>query len=215
VIREQAATIAELSVETERLRAAIEILKEGVSICDGDGRLALSTRRFAAIYRLGAADVQRGRSGSRAGAPAAGRPIRARAGRPRPDAQRRRETARLDCRPPGWMLCRDPRGARARRGWVSAHRDVTVIHECGALVKERLSLQKLVDLVPDNLWLKDAGSCFLIANDATARQIGLPSSADLIGRTDFELHPRETAEKYFVDERRIVESGEPMIDCEE
>ena len=80
---------------------------------------------------------------------------------------------------------------------------------------ERLSLKKLIDLVPDTLWLKDADSRFLIANDATARQNGLSSSEDLIGKTDHELHPPEVAEKFFAIERRIVETGEPLIDSEE
>ena len=76
-------------------------------------------------------------------------------------------------------------------GWVTTHRDVTSVHERATLTAERLSLQSLIDLVPDNLWLKDVESRFLIANDATARQIGLASSRDLIGKTDRELHPSE------------------------
>ena len=100
-------------------------------------------------------------------------------------------------------------------GWVTTHRDVTAVHERGALVAELRSLQKLIQLVPDNLWLKDADSRFVIANDATARRMGYASPADLIGKTDLELCPPETAQKYFADERRIVETGEPLIDCEE
>ena len=80
---------------------------------------------------------------------------------------------------------------------------------------ERMSLKKLIDLVPDTLWLKDADSRFLIANDATARQNGFLSSEDLIGKTDHDLHPPEAAEKFFEIERRIVETGEPLIDSEE
>ena len=40
--------IADLSAEAGRLRAVLDILKEGVSVCDADGRLVLSNRRFAA-----------------------------------------------------------------------------------------------------------------------------------------------------------------------
>ena len=50
------------------------------------------------------------------------------------------------------------------------------------MANERLSLQALIDWVPDNLWVKDAASCFLISNNATAIQIGLSGSEDLIGK---------------------------------
>ncbi len=166
--------IAELSLKTERLRAAIEILREGVSICDGEGRLELINRRFAEIYGLGPDDVRPGvpvppltrpQGADGAALEPPGDPEPTPGGRPRP----RTTTIAL---PEGRFV--EIREALAPGGgWVSAHRDVTVVHERGVLVKERLSLQKLIDLVPDNLWLKDAGSRFLIANDATARQIGL------------------------------------------
>ena len=100
-------------------------------------------------------------------------------------------------------------------GWVSTHNDVTELHERSAIVAERISLQRLIDLVPDNLWVKDAASRFVIANNATARQIGLDASGDLIGKTDLELHPADAARKYLADERRIVETGRPLIDIEE
>ena len=100
-------------------------------------------------------------------------------------------------------------------GWATTHRDVTAVHERGALAAERLSLKRLIDLVPDTLWLKDADSRFLIANDATAHQNGFSSSEDLIGKTDHDLHSPEVAKRFFANERRIVETGEPLIDSEE
>ena len=80
---------------------------------------------------------------------------------------------------------------------------------------ERLSLQALIDWVPDNLWVKDAASRFLISNNATAIQIGLSGSEDLIGKTDLDVHPLEAARQYFADEQNIIQSGQPMIDKEE
>ena len=100
-------------------------------------------------------------------------------------------------------------------GCVSTHRDVTAVRQRETLAAERVSLQTLIDLVPDNLWLKDAQSRFVIANDATAHRMGYASPANLIDKTDLELCPPETAQKYFADERRIVETGEPLIDYEE
>ncbi|MBV9288020.1 MAG: EAL domain-containing protein [Hyphomicrobiales bacterium] len=99
------------------------------------------------------------------------------------------------------------------RASSAAHQ--AVIRQEAEIAALTQSLKKLIDLVPDNLWIKDAESRFAVANDATARQIGLASSGDLIGKTDLELHPPETAQKYYADEQRVVRTGEPLIDFEE
>jgi PAS domain S-box-containing protein len=213
VIREQAAVIAGLSAEAARLRAALEILNEGVAVCDADGRLQLCNRRFAEIYGLGPDEVRPGVSVQQltlappgdCAAPDASAETAAPTGA---SAKTRARTAAL----PDGRFVEINEAPAPGGGWISTHRDVG---ERGALADERLSLQKLIDLVPDNLWLKDAGSRFLIANHATARRMGYASSDNLIGKTDLELCPAETAQKYFADERGIVESGEAMVDCEE
>ena len=217
VLPEQAPAIDPLRIDAKQFQAAMEILQEGVAFFDDDGRLLLSNGRFAEIYGLGAEDI------------APGVPLLdlmrrefATAGRPRlADARSSKTTSAYGNT--RVRIADLPNGRRVEiretsvqdGGWVSTHRDVTAIHERGALAVERLSLQKLIDLVPDNLWIKDAGSRFVIANDATARRMGYASSADLIGKTDLELCPPETARKYFADERRIIATGEPLIDCEE
>ena len=192
-------------------------MKEGVAFFDDHGRLLLSNRRFAEIYSLGGEDVAPGvpildlirREFAANGQPgcAAASPAKTRGAY----ANARVRIAEL----------RNGRRVEIRErsvpdvGWVSTHRDVTAVDEHSAVAAERLSLQKLIDLVPDNLWIKDAESRFVIANDATARRMGYTSSADLIGKTDLELCPAETARKYLADERRIIATGEPLIDCEE
>ena len=75
-----------------------------------------------------------------------------------------------------------------------------------------LSLQALIDCLPDSLWVKDVNSRFVIANKTTANHIGVAGPADLIGKTDLELLPMEFAQKFFADEQRVVQSGQPMIE---
>lgn len=79
---------------------------------------------------------------------------------------------------------------------------------------EEFLLRALIDRVPDYLFVKDTESRFLVANPPVAEDLGLRVE-DLIGKTDFDLHPRERAEKFFADEQNILRSGEPMIDHEE
>ncbi len=80
---------------------------------------------------------------------------------------------------------------------------------------ERFSLQALIDSLPDNLWVKDVESRFVISNKITATRIGVAGPADLIGKTDHELLPPELAEKFFADEQLIVQTGQPLMDMEE
>ena len=100
-------------------------------------------------------------------------------------------------------------------GWIATHEDITELKAVRAAANERLSLQALIDRLPDNLWVKDVNSRFVIANQVTAERIGVAGPADLIGKTDFEVLPTELAQKFYDDEQQIVRTGQPMIDMEE
>ena len=79
---------------------------------------------------------------------------------------------------------------------------------------ERILFRAMIDQVPDYLFVKDTQSRFVIANRAVAADLGL-TPEDLIGTTDFELHPIELAARFFADEQGVIRSGEPMLDIEE
>ncbi|MGD0762579.1 MAG: EAL domain-containing protein [Roseiarcus sp.] len=100
-------------------------------------------------------------------------------------------------------------------GLVGVGRDITELRAARAAANERRSLQALIDRLPDNLWVKDVDSRFVIVNQATAARIGVAGPADLIGKTDLELLPPEIAYRFYADEQKIVRSCEPMIDIED
>ncbi len=79
---------------------------------------------------------------------------------------------------------------------------------------ERRLLRAMIDTVPDYLFVKDRDSRFVVANRAVAGDIA-EGPDSIIGKNDFELHPRERAEKFFADEQKIMVTGEPLIDIEE
>jgi diguanylate cyclase (GGDEF)-like protein/PAS domain S-box-containing protein len=79
---------------------------------------------------------------------------------------------------------------------------------------ERALFRAMIDQVPDYLFVKDTQSRFVVANRAVAADLGLPPE-ELIGKTDFELHPAELAARFFADEQRVISSGQPMLDIEE
>jgi len=79
---------------------------------------------------------------------------------------------------------------------------------------ERALFRAMIDQVPDYLFVKDLESRFVIANKAVAADLGMKPD-ELIGKTDFDLHSRGRAEKFFADEQNVIRSGQPMIDIEE
>ncbi len=72
----------------------------------------------------------------------------------------------------------------------------------------------MIERVPDYLFVKDVKSRFVVANPAVAADLGRRVE-DLIGKTDFDLHPHDLAQKFFADEQEVIGSGEPKIDIEE
>ena len=76
-------------------------------------------------------------------------------------------------------------------------------------------LQSLINNMPDLIYIKNINSKFLITNDIHASLLGLDSPAKMIGKTDFDLHPRELANSYFWSEKELMTSKKPVISREE
>ncbi len=79
---------------------------------------------------------------------------------------------------------------------------------------ERALFRAMIDQVPDYLFIKDTDSRFVVVNRAVAADLG-QRPGDLLGRTDFELHRRELAAKFFADEQKVISTGEALLNIEE
>ena len=213
------ARIATLEMQALRYETAFENMSTGVCFFDGEERLILSNRRFAEICRLAPEQVRPGATLREI------EELRIAAGTSAmADDEHLGAAAPIDSVATSrtWIAeLKDGRIIQIRRqgmpggGWVATYEDTTELKAARAAANERLSLQALIDRLPDNLWVKDVNSRFVIANQVTAERIGVAGPADLIGKTDLELLPMSIAEKFFNDEQRIVRSGQPMIDMEE
>jgi phosphoserine phosphatase RsbU/P len=84
-----------------------------------------------------------------------------------------------------------------------------------ALAKERSLLATLMENLPYNIYFKDLESRFIAASRALAELHGRKDPAELIGLTDRDLFSSEHAEGALADERKIIRTGEPIIDYEE
>jgi diguanylate cyclase (GGDEF)-like protein/PAS domain S-box-containing protein len=83
-----------------------------------------------------------------------------------------------------------------------------------ALERERLLLRTMLDLMPAQMYAKDAHSRFIAGNLAVARGMGT-TTTELLGKTDFDFFPRSIAQSFFDDEQAIIRTGQPLIDHQE
>ena len=65
----------------------------------------------------------------------------------------------------------------------------------------------ILDNIPDLAWVKDTRGRYVAVNRALARTLGYAESSDVIGRTDFDLHPLEHAKAYRADDGEVMASG--------
>ncbi|MBN1581986.1 MAG: PAS domain S-box protein [Anaerolineae bacterium] len=83
------------------------------------------------------------------------------------------------------------------------------------LVQERLLLRTVIDNLPDAIYAKDLEARKTLSNRADVENIGVESEDDVLGKTDFDLFPREVAERFYADDRQVLQTGQPVIDREE
>ena len=83
------------------------------------------------------------------------------------------------------------------------------------LRKERAFLRTLIDHLPDSVYVKDMASRKVIANLAEVRLSGLQSEAEILGKDDFALYPKELAEQFLADDQVVLQTGQPVINREE
>ncbi|MDB5051864.1 MAG: transcriptional regulator with sensor, AraC family [Fibrobacteres bacterium] len=71
---------------------------------------------------------------------------------------------------------------------------------------------ELLEYLPDTYFFaKDLDGRFMAANAAFVRGAGLGSESDLIGKSDLDVWPRHLAEGYRRDDRKVMQSGKPII----
>jgi len=76
-------------------------------------------------------------------------------------------------------------------------------------------LRILIDNLPDLIYVKDADGRFLLANVAVSRIMGAKAPSNLLGKNDFDFHPKELAARYHEDEQRVIRSGMPLLSRQE
>ena len=175
--RELGATIATLATQVRGLETVIDNLSLGVCYFDSEERLILSNRRYAEIYRLAPEHVRpgatlkeiiEGREAARTTSKAAeayfalARSIHS-SGVPKiwTEALKDGRTIHICYRP-------TPDG-----GWVATHEDITELKATRVVANERISLQTLIDWVPDYCCGQVCGESLLSLRTKPSRPIAV------------------------------------------
>ncbi len=79
------------------------------------------------------------------------------------------------------------------------------------LARERHLLNIFMDSVPDNIYFKDLNSKFIRVNKAFANYIKIDDPNKIIGKSDFDLFADDHAKAAFLDEQKIIKTGEKVI----
>lgn len=102
-------------------------------------------------------------------------------------------------------------------GYVNLYaRDITERYYAEEiLAQERNLLRTLIDNLPDQIYVKDRESNFLLNNPAVLQVLGVDSDDELLGRNDFDFHSIPLAAEYYADEQYMMRTGRQMVNKEE
>lgn len=83
--------------------------------------------------------------------------------------------------------------------------------EFNDLVRKCNFFKDLMANIPDVIYFKDKSGRLVMVNNAYARGLGCKPE-DIVGKTDFDIFPRQRAEKMSKDDRLVILTGKSIID---
>lgn len=75
-------------------------------------------------------------------------------------------------------------------------------------------LQQLFDLLPDvTFFIKDRRGRFIVRNRRGCEYCRVSSERELIGKTDYDFHPKNRADMYVKGDQKVMRTGVPIINA--
>ncbi|HEX3024670.1 MAG TPA: ATP-binding protein, partial [Chitinophagaceae bacterium] len=75
-------------------------------------------------------------------------------------------------------------------------------------------LRTLIDNSPDSVYIKDLNSRKVIANPLQVKLMGFDKEEDVINKNDYDVYPKDLADKYRESDLKIFNTGMPELNCE-
>jgi len=105
---------------------------------------------------------------------------------------------------------------KIKNSWhaVGILRDITTdiqAHEIQAEIITRFTT--MINTVPSMMYLKDIENRYMIVNKLFCLNVS-KTVDEIIGKTDYDLYPKEEAEKYHVEDKRVIEENIEIINEE-
>src|SRR5208337_4533068 len=95
---------------------------------------------------------------------------------------------------------------RGRRAVLGVIQDITERKRAEEeLYQSRQMLKSILDTIPQRVFWKDRNLSYLGCNKALANDTGLKDPAEIIGKNDYELAWRESAEHYRADDNLVMD----------
>ena len=83
------------------------------------------------------------------------------------------------------------------------------------LSESRQMLRNILDTIKVRVFWKDNNLNYLGCNQSFARDAGLKVTEDVVGKNDFMMPWTHQAAKYQIDDRKVIQSGKPLLNFEE
>jgi diguanylate cyclase (GGDEF)-like protein/PAS domain S-box-containing protein len=81
----------------------------------------------------------------------------------------------------------------------------------GLVLSDAFKFQALMENTEDSIYFKDRECRLLHVNRRMADSLGVADPSELVGKTDSELFGESFGQRTFIEDRRIMESDEPII----
>jgi PAS domain S-box-containing protein len=98
-----------------------------------------------------------------------------------------------------------------RRGVIFVFSDISEMFEAQSqLLRERMLLRDVMDSLPFSLYIKNLKYEKILVNRTELEMLERPAE-EVIGKTDFDLFPKEFAVDYFKDDQQVIEQGQSLL----
>ncbi len=77
--------------------------------------------------------------------------------------------------------------------------------------RENAFYRRIIETLPDRVWVKDPAGRYLLVNPATVRSLGRSRAEEVLGRTDADFLPKTLARRFARDERVVLRTGSNRI----